>query len=326
MSWHDDHDEPISPEALDAALDAWPNDALGRAITNAARDYNAPTGEAPRDAMWAAIVGARIPATPDAAPAVVPAVAPPKLHVERTTVAASLHGRRDRARTWWGLAAAAAIFLSTGVGIGRWWGTAGSRTSAVATRQTQVAATTGTPDTAAPGAQPAPDTTSPTVERSVTGDRGASSVVAAAAGRSGARTPQAASRGPDPYDVAIARHLTQAEALLVSYRADTVDVAMDAELAKWARPLLSNTQLLLDSPAADDPRRRRLLEDLELVLAQVARLAPASAAAPGDTTPAGTDSTRRARSADRVERQIIDGTLQRAQLLPRLRNLVASGS
>jgi hypothetical protein len=32
------------------------------------------------------------------------------------------------------------------------------------------------------------------------------------------------------------------------------------------------TRLLLDSPAASDPRLRDLLEDLELVLAQVARL------------------------------------------------------
>jgi hypothetical protein len=39
-----------------------------------------------------------------------------------------------------------------------------------------------------------------------------------------------------------------------------------------AHDLLLTTRLLLDSPAAADPRFRALLEDLELVLAQVVRL------------------------------------------------------
>ena len=108
------------------------------------------------------------------------------------------------------------------------------------------------------------------------------------------------------------RHFAQVEALLVSYRTDTVDVAMDTRLAAWARPLLGDTRLLLDSPAARDPRRRRMLEDLELVLAEMARLAPA------DTAAASRDT--------RTERQMIDGTLRRAQLLPRLRTLVPAGS
>jgi len=42
-----------------------------------------------------------------------------------------------------------------------------------------------------------------------------------------------------------------------------------------ASQLLGTTRLLLDSPASADPRLRNLLEDLELVLAQVARLRPA---------------------------------------------------
>jgi hypothetical protein len=93
---------------------------------------------------------------------------------------------------------------------------------------------------------------------------------------------------------------------------------MDARLAKWARPLLGDTRLLLDSPAASDPRRRRLLEDLELVLAEVARLATP----PSDSASLGTAGTAQART----ERQLIDGTLRRAQLLPRLRTLVPAGT
>jgi hypothetical protein len=39
-----------------------------------------------------------------------------------------------------------------------------------------------------------------------------------------------------------------------------------------ASEMLSTTRLLLDSPAASDPRFKELLQDLELVLAQIARL------------------------------------------------------
>lgn len=49
----------------------------------------------------------------------------------------------------------------------------------------------------------------------------------------------------------------------------------DSLLHTRASQLLGTTRLLLDSPASTDPRLRNLLEDLELVLAQVARLRPA---------------------------------------------------
>ena len=41
-----------------------------------------------------------------------------------------------------------------------------------------------------------------------------------------------------------------------------------------ARHLLATNRLLLDSPAADEARTRLLLQDLELVLAEIAQLAP----------------------------------------------------
>lgn len=46
----------------------------------------------------------------------------------------------------------------------------------------------------------------------------------------------------------------------------------DPRFVANASQLLGTTRLLLDSPAATDPRLRHLLEDLELVLAQVANL------------------------------------------------------
>jgi hypothetical protein len=88
-------------------------------------------------------------------------------------------------------------------------------------------------------------------------------------------TPRTARPG-DPsvsYQVAALRHFSQAEALLTQARSD-VNQKNDAQLASWARDLLSNTRLLLDSPAGRDPARRQLLQDLELALVQIVQLAP----------------------------------------------------
>ena len=126
--------------------------------------------------------------------------------------------------------------------------------------------------------------------------------------------------GDPAYDMASLQHFTAAEALLVSYRSartqptlsDSLSLALDGRLSTWARQLLQDTRLLLDSPAGTDPRRRQLLEDLELVLAQITRLGAAGGAGP--SAPAT------------GERAAIDGTLQRGQVLSRLRNAIPSGT
>jgi hypothetical protein len=79
---------------------------------------------------------------------------------------------------------------------------------------------------------------------------------------------------------------------------------MDAQLGTWARELLSNTRLLLDSPVANDPQRRPLLQDLELVLVQIVQLSPGS-------TP--------------QDRELIDKTLQQDHVLSRLRTAIPAG-
>ena len=71
-----------------------------------------------------------------------------------------------------------------------------------------------------------------------------------------------------------------------------------------ARDLLTTTRLLLDSPAADDPRMRALLEDLELVLAQISQLE------------AGRDS----RNAD-----LITQDMDQRSVLPKLRSAIPAG-
>jgi len=74
------------------------------------------------------------------------------------------------------------------------------------------------------------------------------------------------------YRVAAAQYLTRAEALLTGLRAETRAGEPAAQFTAQARDLLTTTRLMLDSPAAQDPRLKSLLEDLELVLAQIAQL------------------------------------------------------
>jgi len=81
------------------------------------------------------------------------------------------------------------------------------------------------------------------------------------------------------YSLVAAQHLTQAEALLTAFKGDLNQGRMDTQMASWGKELLSNTRLLLDSPVATtDPVRRKLLQDLELVLVQIVQLSPNTSA------------------------------------------------
>jgi hypothetical protein len=114
-------------------------------------------------------------------------------------------------------------------------------------------------------------------------------------------TPAAAPDTADrSYTIAAAGELQRAEALLTAYDAAGSHAVMDKQMSAWARDILSNTRLLLDSPAAADPARRKLLQDLELVLVQMVQRSPAEGA--------------------REEREQIDRSMERTQVLPRLRS------
>jgi hypothetical protein len=106
------------------------------------------------------------------------------------------------------------------------------------------------------------------------------------------------------YQVATIHHLSNAEALLTAFRSDSRDAKMDAQLSIWARDLLSNTRLLLDSPAADDPQRAKLLGDLELVLAEMVQLAP-------NATP--------------QDRELVEGSIRNGHVMTRLRSAIPAG-
>jgi len=106
------------------------------------------------------------------------------------------------------------------------------------------------------------------------------------------------------YQVAATQYLSRTEAFLTDFRADLRAGRTDARLAGQARDLLATTRLMLDSPAADDPHRRALLEDLELGLVQISEL----------------ESGRSARDAD-----LITQGMDQRNVLPKLRSAIPSG-
>jgi hypothetical protein len=123
----------------------------------------------------------------------------------------------------------------------------------------------------------------------------------AAAPAAGSADPSAAGSA---YQLAAERHLEQSELYLTLFRTSartgrTGDIGIET-----ARELLMSNRLLLDSPASEDPRVRRLLEDLELVLAQIAQLPAASRDADAD--------------------YITDG-MEAGSVLPRLRSATSEG-
>lgn len=79
------------------------------------------------------------------------------------------------------------------------------------------------------------------------------------------------------YRVVAAQYLERTEALLTDFHAESRGGRLEPRFLASAQDLLATTRLMLDSPAADDPHLSALLQDLELVLAQIAQLP----AAPG---------------------------------------------
>jgi hypothetical protein len=76
------------------------------------------------------------------------------------------------------------------------------------------------------------------------------------------------------YRVVTTEHLSQSEAFLTLFRASLRQPRTERLASATARQLLATNRLLLDSPAATDARMKLLLQDLELVLAEIAQLSP----------------------------------------------------
>ena len=98
--------------------------------------------------------------------------------------------------------------------------------------------------------------------------RTAAPVVATAASSAATSVPAAA----DPSQRLTEDLLARTAMLLASLPANNGSAARDPRLADQAARMLATTRVLLDATATQDHRMRLLLEDLELVLVQVARL------------------------------------------------------
>ena len=275
------------------------DDRIDEIIRNAASDYNRPNA-IPRDEMWAAIEAAR------QAPG-------PRLHVTAGGAASSYTSqKRFGVRfAWIGMAAAAVLLVATGVGIGRWTTRSAARqvveapadipaprndelpTPAVGTAIEQPLQNDAAPDSKNPPRTAEQIRKNPII-------RGTGTVTPVK------RPNSLDQNSSNVYQVATMRHLAEADALLTTFTFESRDATMNAKITDWARGLLSNTRLLLDSPAGDDPRRAKLLQDLELVLAQIVQLSPSAAA---------------------TDRELIQGTIQEGQVITRLRTAIpASGA
>jgi hypothetical protein len=107
------------------------------------------------------------------------------------------------------------------------------------------------------------------------------------------------------YRLTTIEHLGQSEAFLTLFRASVRTGGQERLASATARQLLATNRLLLDSPAATDRKTRVLLEDLELVLAEIAQLA-------ADAQPDG--------------RALIREGMDRGGMLSRLRTEVPAGT
>ena len=285
---HDDFDQLL------ADVSRMDDEALDAVVARATADYNAPPAgmRPPTEAMWT-----RIAATQRSAPRGMRG----HLHVQR-----------------WQLLAASVAFVAFGITIGRQWsGVAGSGAHAAQSPHAAITRATVTP---APVAH-APSETTP----AQVADAGSATHAAATHsipqvtspshaaprvddGTSGRASRTTASGSNAAYQLATMRHFAAAEALLASYDGSARDAKTDAQLASWASDLLSQTRLLLDSPAGRDPVRRRLLQDLELVLVQMAQLSP-------DASKSAT-----------LEHELIDGSVRHNDIITRLRSAVPAGA
>jgi hypothetical protein len=109
---------------------------------------------------------------------------------------------------------------------------------------------------------------------------------------------------------AAVEHLLRTESLLTMVRTDARSGRYDAAVGGWARDLLVRTRLLLDSPAAEDPALGELLEDLELILVQLARF--------------GEDPSRANRGQEELD--LITRGMEEQEMLLRIQAVVPAGA
>lgn len=208
------------------------DEPLDEQLSSLAKSYHEPNA-VPREEIWARIEAVR---DPEVAAGLSPAgtgLSPARTGLSPApTPAIPLRPRARMLAAAWRWPIAAAALLVLGIGIGRHTASRSGSGEAIATRDDLVPA-----------------------------------------GLSAAGTPERATLGGQltPYQVATASHLVQSESYLTLFRTAATDGNLDSIPVRRARQLLVNNRLLLDSPAAEDPRLRALLQDLELVLMEISQ-------------------------------------------------------
>ncbi|HXT18319.1 MAG TPA: hypothetical protein VN706_21995 [Gemmatimonadaceae bacterium] len=243
------------------------DDQMDELLIQTARDYNTP-GVVPRDEMWHAIAAAR-----RGNPSVV-------------TPSAS----RRHLWLWPSVGVAAAAVLAVGIAIGR-----STRSTSPEIHVPQATTVAANPPRDSAAATAHPDTVVTQLHEETRKVDAAVRRLAVATPRTQLaepslnRTPanwsggnyansENAAAAPSTeqnlaYRLVVLRHLAGSEALITTFRASAKRGEMDAQIAQWSRELLSTTRLLEASAAADDPVMKRLLEDLDLIIAQIAQYA-----------------------------------------------------
>ena len=84
------------------------------------------------------------------------------------------------------------------------------------------------------------------------------------------------------YRLVVLRHLAGSEAMITAFRSSARSGEVDAQIADWSRELLGTTRMLESSPVAQDPTMKRLLQDLDLVIVQIARYTSTGKSNPDD--------------------------------------------
>lgn len=99
------------------------------------------------------------------------------------------------------------------------------------------------------------------------------------------------------------KYLGETVALLASLQSDRNAATTDKQLMSGAADLLNTTRFLLDAPTTTDPNVRGLLEDLELVLAQIVQMP---------------------KNGSKTDVELIHQAMEQRDVMPRLRTAVAN--
>lgn len=111
-------------------------------------------------------------------------------------------------------------------------------------------------------------------------------------------TPDDSTRIANQAQAVMLDHLAEAEVFLTSVRADLKSGRADAERSERSRELLSRTRLLIGASSSRSPEVARLLQDLELLLAEIAAVP---------------------RTRPSMDLTLLDESMRQGNVLPRIR-------